>query len=348
MTVLSVAYPLAPVRDDTAGGAEQVLAMLDRALTNAGHHSVVVAAEGSRVAGTLVATPRADGTLDKQAEWKAQAAHRNAIERALQRWPVDLIHFHGQDFAAYQPARSVPAVVTLHVPRAWYGAELPEQRPEAHFVCVSEAQRQTWPQDFRISAVIENGVDANAMGTRVSKRRFALWLGRVSPEKGTAIALDAAQMAGTALLVAGEVYAYEAHKRYFQAEVLPRLNSGAGRFIGPAGFARKRRLLTAARCLVITSQAEETSSLVAMEALACGTPVVTFPAGALRSIVEHGRTGFVASTVEQMAEGIRCADEIDPAVCRAEARERFPAARMAARYVELYAAVARRAVRWTA
>ena len=59
LTVVSVAYALAPVRPDTAGGAEQVLGALDRALVAAGHRSVVVALAGSRVAGTLAAVEAA-------------------------------------------------------------------------------------------------------------------------------------------------------------------------------------------------------------------------------------------------------------------------------------------------
>jgi hypothetical protein len=45
LRVLSVAYALAPVAPDTAGGAEQVLLELDRALVHAGHHSLVVVAK---------------------------------------------------------------------------------------------------------------------------------------------------------------------------------------------------------------------------------------------------------------------------------------------------------------
>ena len=60
LTILNVAYPFAPVGPDTAGGAEQILGHLDAALARAGHRSLVVACEGSRVAGELVA-PRAAG-----------------------------------------------------------------------------------------------------------------------------------------------------------------------------------------------------------------------------------------------------------------------------------------------
>ena len=136
------------------------------------------------------------------------------------------------------------------------------------------------------------------------------------------------------------MYPYEAHRRYFEEEVRPRLD-GWRRFVGPVGFARKRRLLTAARCLLIPSLAAETSSLVAREAAACGTAVVAFPKGALRDAVEHSRTGFLADGVEAMAAAIPACATIDPAVCRAVARDRFSDARMTTAYLALYARLAR-------
>jgi glycosyltransferase involved in cell wall biosynthesis len=93
--------------------------------------------------------------------------------------------------------------------------------------------------------------------------------------------------------------------------------------------------------VLIPSLAPETSSLVAREALACGTPVVAFPNGALSETVEHGRTGFLVETVEAMAEAIKAAGSIDPAFCREVARERFSLARMTSRYLDLYARLAR-------
>jgi glycosyltransferase involved in cell wall biosynthesis len=162
-----------------------------------------------------------------------------------------------------------------------------------------------------------------------------MMLGRICPEKGFHIALDAAVRARIPALLAGDVFRYEAHERYFRDEIVPRLD-GLRRFIGPVGLARKRRLLAAARCLLVPSLAPETSSLVAMEALACGTPVIAFPSGALPDIVEHEKTGFLVHDAREMAHAIEAAGRLDPEVCRRTARARFALDTMTRRYVALY------------
>lgn len=335
-TVLSIAYPLAVVGADAAGGAEQILARLDRALTEAGHESVVVAADGSSVAGTLVATPRLTGPLD-QARFRSQhERHREAIAAALRRWPVDLVHMHGVDFDHYLPRDNPPTLVTLHLPPEWYApGALRPGRPNVRLHCVSRAQRLRCPPDADLLDDIPNGVPVAELDLRVPRRGHALALGRICPEKGFHLALDAAARAGVPLVLAGQVHSYPEHERYFREMIAPRLN-GRRRFVGPVGFPRKRELLASARCLLVTSQASETSSLVAMEALACGTPVVALSRGALPEIVEHGRTGFLVEDVAGMADAIRAADGLDPDVCRAAAGERFPDSRMIERYFSVY------------
>ena len=94
--------------------------------------------------------------------------------------------------------------------------------------------------------------------------------------------------------------------------------------------------MTAARCLLVPSTVAETSSLVAREALACGTPVIGFPNGALPETIDHGRTGFLVADVDEMAAAIRRAPSLDPQVCRRIARERFGLAPMTERYLTLY------------
>lgn len=340
LVVLNVAYPLAPVGPDAVGGAEQVLSRLDVALTRAGHRSIVVACAGSAASGALVATRRPEGELTEDRRRAAREQHRAAIEEVLRREPVDVVHLHGIDFAAYLPRPDVPVLATLHLPPAWYPPDVfRPARPRTYLNCVSEAQRRTCPAGSTSVPVIENGVPHELFAARHAKRRFALALGRICPEKGFHIALDASARADIPLLLGGEVFRYEAHERYFRDEIEPRLGDGR-RFLGPVGFERKRRLISAAHCLLVPSLAPETSSLVAMEALACGTPVVAYPSGALAEIVEHGRTGFLVRDECEMAGAIASVDRIDPEACRASARGRFSAERMARQYLELYAALA--------
>ena len=176
---------------------------------------------------------------------------------------------------------------------------------------------------------------AGFAAARHGRRRYAITLGRICPEKGQHTALQAAHLAGTGLLIGGQVFAYPAHQRYFATEVAPLLD-GRRRFLGPLPLARKRRLLAGARCLLVPSTAPETSSLVAMEAMACGTPVIAFPSGALADLVDHGRTGFLVDSVAGMAQAIGSARQIDPAACRSVAQHRFSQSGMIAGYLDAY------------
>ncbi|MBV9199152.1 MAG: glycosyltransferase [Alphaproteobacteria bacterium] len=336
LMVLNVAYVFAPVGPDTCGGAEQVLAALDRALVAEGHTSLVVACAGSQVAGELIATAPLPAKFTDDLRWQAQREHRKRIERVLRQRPVDVVHCHGHDFAEYLPPAGIPTLVTLHLPADHYEAgALAECRPRRYFNCVSASQRRNFPAAKAMLPEIPNGVPVPALQACHAKRDFALALGRICPEKGLHHALDAAALAQAPLLIAGRVFPYPDHEQYFAETIQPRLGRQA-RFLGNLDFARKRRFLTAARCLLMPSVIAETSSLVAMEAIACGTPVVAFPVGALPEIIEPGVTGFIVHDAQQMAEAIQASGNIDRERCRDVARQRFPLQGTIDRYFEYY------------
>jgi len=336
LTILSVAFPLTPVGPDAVGGSEQILTRLDEAIVRAGHRSLVIAAAGSTTAGELIKTPRWDGELNDDVRRWAQRQHRIAIDEVLSRFHVDVIHMHGLDWHAYLPTPGVPLLATLHLPPQWYPEHvLGMQRRWTYLNCVSRSQRAGVRTAHLPVFLVENGVPVKELISNVRKRDYVLALARVCPEKGLHLALEAARLAATSMILAGEVFKYDTHVNYYEKEIAPRLDAWR-RFVGPVGLRRKRRLLTGARCLLVPSLVPETSSLVAMEALACGTPVIAFRAGALPEVVEHGRTGFVVDNEAQMADAIHAAAELDPEVCRAAARERFSSQRMSRAYLALY------------
>jgi glycosyltransferase involved in cell wall biosynthesis len=327
---------LAGIGPDAVGGAEQVLRALDAALVRQGHDSIVVAPEGSRVQGRLLPLPVSTGLLDEAARRLAQRQQRAAVAGALARWPVDLVHMHGLDFLASLPPPGIPVLVTLHLPPTWYPPEIFRlQRPATYLNCVSAAQEASCPATSNLLPFIANGVPELGRSAPVHRREFLVALGRICPEKGFHHALDAAVRADRALFLAGRVFRYPEHEHYFQSEIRPRLDRYR-RFLGPVGWTRKRRLLSAAYAVLIPSLVPETSSLVAMEALSCGTPVVAFRSGALVELVEPGRTGFLVADLEEMVEVLPLVGAVDRGECIAAARERFGEERMVAAYLAIY------------
>jgi glycosyltransferase involved in cell wall biosynthesis len=345
LTVLSVAYPFAPAGANAVGGAEQVLGQVDAALVGSGHRSLVMASSNSQVLGTLLAVEEPLRVITEEQRRAAWALRRARLEQALRDFDVDVVHMHAMDFLAYlPPPGKVPVLVSLHLPPAWYPHEVFEsRRGDVHLHCVSRAQQRQCPPGARLLPAIENGVHIPPPVPHVRRRGFALALGRICAEKNWHAALDASRIAGVPLLLAGQVFPYEAHEHYFETQLRPRMDR-LRRFIGPVGRRRKLKLLSMARCLLVPSLAPETSSLVAMEALACGTPVIAYPSGALPDIVEEGVTGFLVRSPEEMAAAIHRCNRIDPERCRAAARERFNAQHMTARYLDVYHQLAAHAV----
>ena len=337
VTVLSVAYPLAPVGPDAVGGAEQILSQIDAALTKAGHHSLVVACDGSKVAGTLLPIRRFEPPLTDEVRREAQNDTRAAIARALREYPVDVVHMHGLDFYDNLPQTDLPVIATLHLPPDWYPPEI-FHRDDIFLHCVSAAQRRACPPAAKVLPEIPNGVPVPEP-RRVPKGDYAVSLGRVCPEKGYHLAAEACGRAGVGYLIAGAVFGYEAHQRYFEGELKPRLDGVSRKFIGPVAGEQKTNLLAGAKCLLVPSLVAETSSLVTMEALAAGTPVIAFPSGALTELIEDGRTGFLVNDASDMAEAIAEVDAISPEHCREYALDHFSAERMTRDYIDLYTRV---------
>ncbi len=357
LSILYVSYPLLTVTPESAGGAEQMLLAVERAMHHAGHRTTVAASDGSEVHGRLLATGRPAAGADQYDE--RNDAHTKTILRYLQQHPreFDLIHDHSGSFFRHAAQCPVPVLATLHLPRSFYPQEffsdvvsqvrvplLDANLGIPYFNCVSQSQAKSFADLPNFLGAIPNGITVDDFPFTSSKRDYLLWLGRVCEEKAPHLAIQAAQSAQMPLVLAGQIYPFRYHQDYFNREIRPHLTQGSHvRFVDTPLREQKLDLLCHARALLLTSTAEETSSLVAMEAMACGTPVVAFRRGAFPEVVADGETGFVVESLEEMSPALGEVDRISPAACRARVERHFNASRMARDYQELYRRVLRRA-----
>jgi glycosyltransferase involved in cell wall biosynthesis len=312
------------------------MATLEEAIVEVGHTSLVLARAGSSWRGRLFPLELPARVFDRSALQAVTSLYARAIDEILDRFHVDVVHLHGVDFSSYLPRPGPGVVATLHSPPSFYPAEaFAIDRPRTYLNCVSESQRRACPSSRVPIGVVPNGIALDDFRWREPKERFVAAVGRICAGTGFHVALDAAKVAGAPLLLTGEVSPNPEHLRYFALEIAPRLDHKR-RFLGRLGKEQKRDLLSRASAVLLPSAVAEPSSLVAIEALASGTPVIAAPVGALSEIVEHGRTGFLATGVEAMATAVARASRIDAAECRGSAEERFGADRMVRDYLDLY------------
>jgi glycosyltransferase involved in cell wall biosynthesis len=351
--ILYVAYPLLQIHDESAGGAEQILWTLEREMARRGVHTTVAASVGSRVSGELFSTGQPCTQPDDYERRRAEHEDRViAFVRlcARQGKPFDLVHDHSGSFWKRAAEIDAPVLATLHLPRSFYPVGSFDDVPEnVSFNCVSASQACSFADLDALAGAVPNGIAldcfANSDGAHatsgIHSRDGLLWLGRICEEKAPHLALKIAERAGMAITLAGQVYPFSYHQQYFAREVMPRLHDMPNaRFISAPSAELKRRLLRESQALLITSLAEETSSLVAMEAAASGTPVVAFRKGAHAEIVREGVTGFLVEDSAEAALALQNIASIAPKACLRYAQENFSAVKMAERYFHLYERIA--------
>ncbi len=124
-----------------------------------------------------------------------------------------------------------------------------------------------------------------------------LFVGRIQPLKGPDVAvraLAALQRSDALLLVVGGASGLDgtAEMQYVQALITELGVEGQVRFVEPQPHHILSTYYRAADVVIVPSRSES-FGLVALEASACGIPVVASGVGGLLTLVDHGSTGFL-------------------------------------------------------
>jgi glycosyltransferase involved in cell wall biosynthesis len=334
------------VRQPFAGGLEAFVYQFAHALSAAGHHVTMFAAPGSAVdlpwdVLPVHALEMTDASRDDASapDWVVHETHAYLsvmlnLADAL-RDSFDIVHNHSLHYLPLALARSLatPMLTTLHTPPLkWLeqAVALPGGVASA-FTAVSAFTARQWEPINGPVPVIPNGIDLDDWQPGPGGD-YAVWSGRLVPEKGLPDAVAAARQAGFPLRIAGPV----GEREYFDQAVRPLLGDGVT-YEGHLRRDELNELVGGAAVALVTPRWEEPYGLVTAEALACGTPVAAFARGGIPEIVDAA-SGRLAppDDVAALSRAMRAAARLPRGPVRARAETHCSQAVMVDRYLARY------------
>jgi UDP-glucose:tetrahydrobiopterin glucosyltransferase len=327
--VAFVAPLVTAIAEPQLGGSQALLADLAAGLTVRGHEVDVFAASGSRIEGANVVDTGIDPSMLAATFFRASEdvrdfdiardafAHVYGLVRAR---AYDVVHNHAFDVPAIDLGPDdVPVVHTLHLPPApaiaEAAADARARNPRTTVACVSEHGARTWGVLTDVDVVLRNGVAVDRIPFSSEGGAGLLFAGRFSPEKGAAEAIEIALGARVPITVVGNAY----DAAYARERIDP-FRDADGVTVVPALTRRDLwSLMAGSRAVLCPIGWDEPFGLVGAEAQAAGTPVIAFDRGAMREVIDDGRTGRLVAGVAGAVEAVGTISELDRAACRAHA-----------------------------
>jgi len=317
------------------GGTERVVSALTEELVLRGHEVTLFASGDSITSAKLVSVyPRSlrEAQLKDIYGTNSWSQLNMGLAYSMQE-QFDIIHDHVSQISL--PTANIaetPTVVTMHGDFNATNRKLFQTFRKPYIVTISQSQLFPLPGINHIGTVY-NGLMMEQYPFSHEHDEYLLFVGRISMEKGTHLAIEVAQQLDMQLIIAAKLE--KTDQAYFREYVEPRLSERI-RWIGEVGEEERNRLMSRAMCLLHPVTWREPFGLVLIEAMACGCPVVGFNRGSIPELIKTGVTGYVVEDIEGMMDAVMNISSIDRTQCRSHALENFNNKKMTDGYEEIY------------
>ncbi|UKO97888.1 glycosyltransferase family 4 protein [Nostoc sp. UHCC 0870] len=318
------------------GGIELVVGLLTDELVRRGHEVTLFASGDSITSAKLASVhPRAlrlDSSIKEYGIYEMLQLG-SVYERADE---FDIIHSHmGCASLSYTKLVKTPTVNTLHGIFTPDNEKMFQYAKSQPFVSISDAQREL-RLGLNYVGTVYNGIDVSSYKfyPQPDEPPYLTFLGRISPEKGTHLAIEIAKKAGWRLKIAGKVDVVDVE--YFEKEVKPLIDGQQIEYLGEANHTQKNILMGGAVATLFPITWREPFGLVMVESMASGTPVIAIKLGSTTEVIAHGKTGFLCNDVEECVSAIAKVADLDRYACREYVQNRFSLQAMTDGYEEVY------------
>lgn len=343
LKLLFVSTSVGPLGTGLGGGVELTLCNLAKELIRRGYHVQIIAPENSIWENlSIVQIPGNLQTIAQSLERNAPITMpENSVLANM--WDYvrrvqsdyDLIVNFAYDWLPFyltpffeRPVAHLVSMASLSDALDEAIAQVAKQFP-ATIGFHSLAQAATFPNLTPPIHCISNGIDLSLYQFCDQPKQQLAWIGRISPEKGLEDAVKVAKITGLPLKVMGKMQ----DKSYWE-QICQDYPDAPFEYLGFFSTDQMQQILRECRALLMTHHWVEAFGNVAIEALACGVPVVSYTRGGSAEIVEDGKTGFLVEpdNISGMVIAISHLDEINRHTCRTKAETAFSLQALGSRF----------------
>ena len=322
------------------GGTELIVFYLANMLSKRGHTVFLFASGDSKTSANLIPVfPRAIRKEPYASNLKIRDAIKyigiSKLVKELKKLDIDIIHNHiGWRFLSFVSFFSVPTITTLHGPLdIAYQKFIYSRFKKYNFVSISNSQRKPLPA-LNYIATVYNGIDVKTFKFNNKPKDYFAFLGRMSPEKGPVQAIKIAKATGIKLKMAAKVDTVDVD--FFEKEVKPLIDNKQIEFLGEITQSKKSDFLRNAQGLIAPIQWKEPFGLFFIEAMACGTPVITLKKGATLEVIKNGKSGFISNNLSEAVKAVKNIKKIKREDCRKWVETNFTVEKMVKNYEKVY------------
>ncbi|RNL55749.1 glycosyltransferase family 4 protein [Pedobacter jejuensis] len=347
MKIGIIAHLKHPISAPFAGGLEVFTHQITKLLVERGHEVILFASSNSD-SSLPVESILSDNDYDKQtgvrikrkdlpSEYIAEHHAYFNLMMHIDNYDLDVIFNNSLHYIPITMANTVqtPMLTVLHTP-PFYELDLAirseRKNPVINYVTVSKQSAANWQKQIENCAIIPNGIVIEDWVSYPDKNidEYAVWFGRIHPDKGLHLAIEASKKAEIKLKVAGAI----ADQRYYDSKIAPVLDETI-ECLGLLNHQELNALIGGAQVCLITPCWQEPFGLVVAEAMACGTPIVGFKMGALPELIdEHCGILVDFANTDALAAAIQSASNFDRTLV-AQSAMRFDIHKMIDKYEQM-------------
>lgn len=333
LKLLFLSTPVGPLGSGLGGGVELTLKNIAQDMKRRGHDLTIVAPAGSamdslsiqQIPGSLQMTAQTQGrdapiVMPKDSvlanlweyAYQHQAAYDVLINFAYDWLPFYLTPFFSRPIAHLVSMGSLTDAMDQAIGRTL-------DRFPGTIGVHSRAQANTFPFGDRCRC-LGNGLDLSLYQFCPEPEPYLGWVGRIAPEKGIEDAIAAIQQVRIPLKIWGAM----PDPDYWQ-QICQTFPDAPFSYEGFLPTHQLQAALGYCRGLLMTPKWVEAFGNVAIEALACGVPVIAYRRGGPAEIVQPGKTGWLVEpdSIEGLVEAIHRLDQIDRRTCRQQAETEY-------------------------